>query len=451
MDNLLALMTKVGGGLSVRQLQEKLGEGASVRNVQRWLAELVKVGKVEKVGGQRGRGVLYRIAGLTGTGTVTQAVGEFEATGWVISPESAQALKLVSQPLFRRKPVGYECHFLDSYEPNKTYYLPEHMRKHLYDLGSQSPQQPAGTYTRELLPRLLIDLSWNSSRLEGNTYSLLETEKLILQQEAPAGKKAEETQMILNHKAAIEFLVEAGSDIGFNTYTIRNLHALLSDNLLPNPEACGRLRTIPVQIGNTSYVPTAIPGLIQELFGVLLGKAEVIEDPFEQSFFALAHLAYLQAFDDVNKRVSRLAANIPMIRNQLCPLSFIDMPQDLYVKGLLAVYEMNHVGPLMEIYIHAYEHSVQKYAVVRQSLGEPDTFRLTYRQQIMSVVSGIVTDALGRDAAVQRIRKESETVPEKDSKRFVEVVETELQSLNEGNMARYRIRPSQYRNWREQW
>ena len=93
-------------------------------------------------------------------------------------------------------------------------------------------ERPAGTYARQLFSRLLIDLSWNSSRLEGNTYSLLETERLLHLGEAAEGKDAREAQMILNHKAAIELLVDQASETGFNRYTILNLHGLLSDNLL---------------------------------------------------------------------------------------------------------------------------------------------------------------------------------------------------------------------------
>ena len=91
---------------------------------------------------------------------------------------------------------------------------------------------PAGTYLRQVMGRLLIDLSWNSSRLEGNTYSLLETQRLLELGEAAEGKAAEETQMILNHKGAIELLAEGSDQIGFNRYTICNLHAILSENLL---------------------------------------------------------------------------------------------------------------------------------------------------------------------------------------------------------------------------
>lgn len=105
-----------------------------------------------------------------------------------------------------------------------------------------------------LAHRLLIDLSWNSSRLEGNTYSLLETERLISAGEAASGKDALEAQMILNHKEAIEFLIDSAGEIGFNRYTLLNLHALLSDNLLDDPTASGRLRSIAVGIGQTTFL-----------------------------------------------------------------------------------------------------------------------------------------------------------------------------------------------------
>ena len=165
----------------------------------------------------------------------------------------------------------------------------------------------------------------------------------------------------------------------------------------------------------------------------------------------MVHLSYLQAFDDVNKRVSRLAANIPFIRHNLCPLSFVDMPQDLYVKGLLAVYEMNSVDLLRDVFVHAYEHSVRKYSVIKESLGEPDMFRLQYRNEIAALVNEIVIGVLQKAVSLQVIKKQAKNLPQQQQARFIEVVETELQGLHEGNIARYRITPSQYRAWRERW
>ncbi|MFO1348121.1 MAG: Fic family protein [Pseudomonadales bacterium] len=452
-EQLLVLISQQQNGLSVKQLQDRLEGEVASRNLQRWLAGLAQTGKLEKVG-RRGQGVFYRLPSSQRITDVIEDTARISDTvcEWVLSPLAQQALERVSRPLGRREPVGYRREFLGSYQPNHTWYLPESVRVHLQQQG-RLPQvgQPAGTYARHILQRLLIDLSWNSSRLEGNTYSLLETEQLILQNEAVAGKNAMETQMILNHKDAIEFLVNAAGEIGFNVYTIRNLHALLSNNLLGNPEACGRIRQMPVTIGGSSYTPTAVPALIQEMFAAVLEKAESISDPFEQSFFSMVHLSYLQAFDDVNKRVSRLAANIPFIRHNLCPLSFVDMPQDLYVKGLLAVYEMNSVDLLRDVFVHAYEHSVRKYSVIKESLGEPDMFRLQYRNEIAALVNEIVIGVLQKAVSLQVIKKQAKNLPQQQQARFIEVVETELQGLHEGNIARYRITPSQYRAWRERW
>jgi Fic family protein len=125
--------------------------------------------------------------------------------------------------------------------------------------------------------------------------------------------------MILNHKDAIEFIVQVTEEIDFNYYTITNLHALLSNNLLPDPSASGRLRTFGVGITNSVFTPLAMPQLIDDMFRIMLSKAQEIENPFEQAFFIMVQLPYLQPFDDVNKRVSRLAANIPLNKHNLAP------------------------------------------------------------------------------------------------------------------------------------
>ena len=150
----------------------------------------------------------------------------------------------------------------------------------------------AGTYIRQILDRLLIDLSWASSRLEGNTYSLLETERLIAYGETAPGKTPFETQMILNHKAAIEFLVDSANETGFD----RGDHSKSSCIALGpiywvTPMASGRLRAIPVGIGKSVYEPLAVPQLIEEVFSQILDTAAAISDPFEQAFFVIVQSA----------------------------------------------------------------------------------------------------------------------------------------------------------------
>lgn len=226
----------------------------------------------------------------------------------------------------------------------------------------------------------MIDLSFNSSRLEGNTYSHLDTRKLVEEGISAEGKIQEETVMIINHKEAILFLIENASSLKINSLTLRNLHNLLSQDLLANPRACGNVRSIEVSISQSTYIPMANPHILRELLEHLLLKAREIIDPFEQSFFLLIHLAYLQAFEDVNKRTARLSCNIPFIRENLCPLSFTDVAKEDFTSALLLFYEQNDTTPLLELFRWAYLKSCSQYNIVKDSLGEIDGFRVQYRQ-----------------------------------------------------------------------
>ena len=370
-----------------------------------------------------------------------------------LSPVALSIQTNVRQPIQARRPVGYNREFLDKYRPNESYYLSESTRNYLLEIGKPAEsERPAGTYAKEILTRLLIDLSWNSSRLEGNTYSLLETERLLDLGKPVEGKDRMEAVMILNHKVAIEFMVESADYLKFNSFTILNLHALLSDNLLSDRRACGCLRSMPVGIGKSVYQPLAIPQLIREYFQQILDTADAIKDPFEQSFFVMVHLPYLQPFLDVNKRVSRLAANIPFIRQNLCPLSFVDMPEEVYVSGLLGVYELNRIELLREVFVWAYERSCALYSATRQELGVPDSFRLRYRNQIIKVMGDIVRGCLDKQTAVAAIKQRAfETIPLDDRAKFIEAIEIELMSLHIGNITRFRLKPLEYDEWLKTW
>ncbi|MBN6111903.1 Fic family protein [Xanthomonas bonasiae] len=415
------------------------------RNLQRHVAGLVAQGRLKAEGNARAR--RYHAVAQPAHAVQESEIAEAEAE-IALTAEAVQVRDLVRRPLPQRTPVGYQRQFLECYQPNQTAYLAPTLRAHLHQAG-RSPVQdrPAGTYARQVLDRLLIDLSWASSRLEGNTYSRLDTQNLIQFGLAAAGKDQLEAQMILNHKAAIEMLVEQAKEIGFNRYTLQNLHALLADNLLPDPGAGGRLRRIDVAISGSVYTPLAIPQLIAEHFDTLLAKASTITDPFEQAFFAMVQLPYLQPFDDVNKRTSRLAANIPLIRQNLAPLSFVDVPEALYVEGTLGVYELNRVELLRDVFVWAYERSCQRYTVLRESLPAPDPLRLKHRELLQVLVADIIQHDVRRDD-VARIRdRVAGLVDLEDIEDVLALVVNEVNQLHEGNIARYRIRPSQFRDW----
>ena len=258
--------------------------------------------------------------------------------------------------------------------------------------------------------------------------------------------------MILNHKAAIDLLVTQTEHVGFNRYTIRNLHALLAENLLADSRAWGALRSAGVDIGGSTYHPLEVPQLVEECFQRILDKADAIPDPFEQAFFVLVQLPYLQPFLDVNKRVSRLAANLPLIRGNLCPLSFVDVPTRAYVDGLLGVYELNRMELLRDVFCWAYERSCARYSVIRQSLGEPDSFRLRHRALISETIRTVVSRRMDRTAAVAHIRGRAEgAFPADEQSRFIELAEVDLMNLHEGNLARARLSPAEFSAWKSVW
>lgn len=430
-------------GLSIEQIEENLNFSIERRTLQRRLKELKESNRLLTKGEARSTRYFPKVKKY-----------ENEASEDLIplSIEGKKILKLISLSEIQRIPVGYNKQFLENYLPNIDSYLSPKEKEILLEIGkTQGDNQAAGTYARQILNRLLIDLSWNSSRLEGNTYSLLDTELLIHDGKPADDKSAKETQMILNHKDAIEFLVDESDEIGFNRYTILNLHALLSNNLLPNPSASGRLREFGVGITNSVFTPLEIPQLISEYFDLILSKVNQIKDPFEQAFFILVHFPYLQPFDDVNKRVSRLAANIPFNRKNLSPLSFIDVPKDYYIKGMLAVYELNRTDLLKDVFIWAYERSAMRYAAIRQSLGEPDTFRLKYRDEMKNTIVKIILQKAQKDGAIQIIKDDANNLPQNDQAKFIESVETELIGLHDGNFARYKISPSEFKRWKQIW
>jgi Fic family protein len=368
-----------------------------------------------------------------------------------LSAESRELLDYLAKPVLARISVGYKQDFIRSYVPNKTAYLTISQRAELQMLGEvEHVVRPAGTYARNILNRLLIDLSWNSSRLEGNTYSLLETKRLIELGETAIGKDATETQMILNHKNAIEYIVESADDKEITSRQVCDIHALLSENLLGDPSASGRLRDIGVGISGSAYLPLDNPHLLREYFDMFIQKINLIHDPFEQSFFSIVHLSYLQSFEDVNKRTARLVANIPLIKKNLRPLSFIDVNQNDYATALLGVYERNDLSLLSDLYRWAYQRSAQRYSAIQQSLGEPNLLRLKYRNLIHEIIREIVLNKVEYSQITSKITSllELKNIPESEIREIFQIIEIEIASLHEGNIVSYKILPSEFHEWK---
>ena len=460
---ILAILAEHPEGLSREDLQVGVGRAKEEAfRFRRVLKAMEAKGQIRGEGNTRAR--RYFLA-LPGVSNVSLRIWE-----WDFSPEASEVIGQVNRSMALRKPCSYERDFLDAYRPNQTFYLREKDRASLHALGgTPDAQAPAGTYARQILERLLIDLSWNSSRLEGNTYSLLDTERLFKEGTAAEGRNARETQMILNHKQTIEYLVEGAGELSLTPGMVRTLHGMLSENLLSNPADEGRLRQFGVGIHESTYIPLAVPSLIEEIFEQLLLTASAIQDPFEQAFFLLVHIPYLQPFADVNKRTSRLAANLPLMKHNLQPLSFKDLPQEAYTMAILGVYELRRIEALRDVFLWAYQRSAEHYRAIRQSLGEPDPFRLQYRNAIRELVRELVrsrgsssANAVSRrapsarslevppgGAMLERIALHmAKHIPASGQSRFQAVILQELKNLNEGTFARYGLRPSEFERWR---
>ncbi len=366
--------------------------------------------------------------------------GNARATGYKLAGAGVVRAYLQT-PYNRRKPASYNKEFLDRYIPGKTFYLAAADRQRLHEAGRPEPPLPAGTYARRILERLLVDLSWASSRMEGNTYDILQTERLIRFGEEAAGKDRKEALMILNHKEAIQYVVDHLDDIHISRPDMFNMHALLAGGLLVDPAMAGRLRRMPVGIAHSSYRPPDDQYQIEEEFEILIGKAAAIPDSFEQSFFLLVHIPYLQAFADINKRTSRIASNIPLLKADLAPMSFLTMDDRDYIDGLIGVYELNNVSLLREAYIEAYLSSAENYRVLRAEVESPEKAALAYRDFVRKAVRRCVLEWKAFRAEDVIAMAAADGVPDADCEQVAAYVGQEFRGLHEGNVIRYKLRP----------
>ena len=376
---------------------------------------------------------------LVDQGRLTKS-GNARAT--VYFPAGAEAVRAHLQtPWNRRPPVTYNPEFLDRYIPNKTFYLRANERSLLHEAGRAASRIPAGTYARRILEKLLLDMSWASSHLEGNTYTLLDTEQLIRFGKEAEGKERREAVMILNHKEAIQYVVDHLDSVSLCRADLFNLHALLSDGLLFDPAMAGSLRRMPAGISDSSYSPPDDQFVIGEEFDILIHKAAVIADPFEQSFFLLVHIPYMQAFVDVNKRTSRVASNIPLLQANLAPMSFLTIERRDYIDGLFGVYELNDVSLLRDAYTEAYRASARNYHLA-QADADPAKAALAYRDFVRKAVRRCVLEWRAFPSAQVTAMAAEAEIPPADRNGVVEYVGREYAGLHEGNAIRYRLSPA---------
>ncbi|OZI64850.1 Fic family protein [Bordetella genomosp. 4] len=425
-------------GLSSNEIAHRIA--VSVSTVKRYLDVLLQTGEIVREG--KGRATRYRVIAPSAVSTIGEPTTSYVPMDPMAWSGAGQALLLeLRQPLGAREVAGYQRAFVDNYVPNQSSLLPPVLAQSLYDEGRMKGQQPAGTYARKVLGALLIDLSWSSSRLEGNRYSRLDTEELF--KNGSAGNDLDAV-MLLNHKIAIEFLVDAVPEYGLTQPLIRNLHAMLMQDLLVDASHLGNVRQKVVNISGTTYVPLQVPSLLEEMLGLVVDKAKLIKNPIEAAFFLWVNLAYLQPFEDGNKRTSRLSANIPLMLYNCAPLSFLSVETPDYAYAMMGVYERCNVALAVDLFESAYRRSVKKYAILLDAMGIPDPVRLRFREALTESVGAVVRDRMNVDAAVALLG-----LPAPDILQFQPILLRELQALDLYNCARYRLTMTQTRQWIE--
>jgi prophage maintenance system killer protein len=212
-------------------------------------------------------------------------------------------------------------------------------------------------YEKEL-ERLAIDLSWKSSQIEGNTYSLLETERLLKEKETAANKGKDEAVMLLNHKDALDFIIAHSDYIQPLTLAkIENIHSILVKELGINKN----IRKARVGISGTNYTPLDNDFQIKEALNNMCALINTKKNVFEQALLLLVLISYIQPFADGNKRTARIISNALLINQNYCPISFRTVDSIDYKKAMLLFYEQNNLSSFKKIFVEQFKFAVSTY------------------------------------------------------------------------------------------
>lgn len=235
-------------------------------------------------------------------------------------------------------------------------------RKHLDTLHLEYSKHfesiDSDTIIKKEFERIMIEFSWKSSQIEGNTYSLLDTEALIKENIKAEGKTEEESQMILNQKTAFTYILK--NAVQFKTLSrakIEDIHTLLVKDL----HITNNLRKTAVGITGTNYQPLDNQYQIEEAFSEMINCVNAKDNFFEKSFLSLVFLSYIQAFEDGNKRVARLISNALLLANESTPMSYRAVNQVEYKKATILFYEQNNISYFKQVFIEQYEFAVKNY------------------------------------------------------------------------------------------
>jgi Fic family protein len=228
----------------------------------------------------------------------------------------------------------------------------------LQNVYNKNIQQLSDSEYKKELERLAIDLSWKSSQIEGNTYSLLETERLLKDRETASGKTKEEAIMLLNHKDALDFIIEQPDYlIPLTVSKIEDIHSILIKDLAISRN----LRKRRIGISGTNYRPLENEFQITEALSQMCDLVNKKENVFEKTLLTLVLISYIQPFMDGNKRTARIVSNAILMHHHYCPISFRTVDSVDYKKALLLFYEQNTISSFKQIFINQFEFAVNTY------------------------------------------------------------------------------------------
>lgn len=326
--------------VSISIIKKHLNEDISIPTLNRELAALVAKNCLIKTG--QGRATSYKIAPAYKVFAVVDATDYFGL-----------------EPDVRHAQTGFNADILSLLEDIPLFNDDE---KRLLDTLKQEYQANLVDYPETLfqkeLERLTIELSWKSSQIEGNTYSLLETERLFKEKEEAEGKPKEDATMLLNHKVALDYLLEhKGIAKELNLRLLEEIHALLIKDL-----GVGRnIRSRTVGITGTAYKPLDNTYQIKEATERMCQIINTRDNGFAKALLAVALISYIQPFEDGNKRTGRMISNALLIGEGMCPLSYRSVDSIDYKKAMLLFYEQNNLSAFKQIFLEQIEFSVKNY------------------------------------------------------------------------------------------
>lgn len=307
--------------------------------------------------------------------TIKRAITELINSFYINVEGKARATKYFVSPLFdpinlddyyskevdeRQVQTGYNFDFIPNVLSHVSLFTEQEMSKlnTLQDQFAKNFASLTDEQKRKEMERLGIDLSWKSSQIEGNTYSLLETERLLKERQTAAGKTKEEAIMLLNHKDALDFIVANPNYMEHLTISrIEDIHSLLVKELGVDRN----IRTRRVGITGTNYRPIDNEFQIREALQQTCDLVNNRTNVFEKALFVLVLLSYIQAFNDGNKRIARITSNAILIANGYCPISFRTVDSIDYKKAMLLFYEQNNISAFKRIFIDQFRFAVETY------------------------------------------------------------------------------------------